>query len=133
MLMKNIPEMHAVMTRSVHTIGLDQPISVVRDMMREHNIRHLPVQDAGKLVGVVTHRDVQVALGWESGTDKSLQVKDVYTPEPYSISPNAKITDALIRMEKDQLGCALVVEKGKLVGIFTTTDACRVLADFLMK
>ncbi len=121
------------MTRSVHTIGLDQPISVVRDMMREHNIRHLPVQEAGKLVGVVTHRDVQVALGWDGGKDKGLQVKDIYTPEPYSISPNAKITDALIRMEKDQLGCALVVEKGKLVGIFTTTDACRVLADFLMK
>jgi CBS domain-containing protein len=102
-------------------------------MMRQYNIRHLPVQDAGKLVGIVTHRDVQFALGWEGKAEKELQVKDVYTPEPFIISPNAKLTDALVRMEKDQLGCALVVEKGKLAGIFTTTDACRVLAEFLVR
>ncbi len=117
-----------VMTKSPHSIGLDQNVSIAQQMMRERGIRHLPVQDGGKLVGILTHRDVQFALGWAKEPANELEIKDVYTPDPYVVEVGTTIDQIVERMAEERIGSALVLDKGKLVGIFTTVDACRVLA-----
>lgn len=128
---KNV-EIQEVMTKTPHSIGLDQEIESARDMLRKNNFHHLPVQNGGRLVGIISDRDIKFASGWSNGSDKELLVKDVYIAEPYIVPPTAKLGDVLRHMVKDQIGCALVAIHGdKLVGIFTTTDACRYLADII--
>lgn len=120
-----------VMTKAPHTIGLDQNSKLAQEMMRKHGIRHLPVQEGGRLVGVVTHRDIQFALALLKPENDVLELQDVYTPEPYVVEPATSIREVVMRMAEERLGCALIAEHQKVEGIFTTVDACRVLAQLL--
>lgn len=126
--MQTIKAVQDVLTVCPHSVGLDQPLEVAERLMREHQIRHLPVQSAGKLVGVISDRDLKSAMSWSISTDKQLMVDEAYIPEPYIVAPETPLTEVLERLVAERIGCALVVAKDKLVGIFTTTDACRILA-----
>ncbi len=125
------PTIQSYMTLCPHGIGIDQKISVAEDMMRKHGIRHLPVQVGGKLVGIVSDRDIKFAAGLAEAGGKEWEIRDVYTPEPYSIGPDTKLAEVLETMARDHIGCALVVHEGKAKGIFTMVDACRLLAEKL--
>lgn len=122
--MSAIPQMSTVMSPCPHLIGLSDTVAQAIDLMRRHQVRHLPVMKDNKIVGVVSERDITFGLA----LNKKLSIEDVYTAEPYIVSPRDGLDAVAARMAEDRLGCALVVDKGKLVGIFTTTDACRVLA-----
>ncbi len=125
-------EIQVAMTQTPHSIGLDQEVELAHAMLRKYNFHHLPVQEGGRLVGIISDRDIKFASGWNEGAPHKLTVQDVYTPEPFIVEPTAKLSQVLDRMVKDQIGCTLVaIHKDKLVGIFTTTDACRYLASLL--
>lgn len=126
--MPRVIKIEEVMTKSPHSIGLDQDVGLAQQMMREHAIRHLPVQDGGKLVGILTHRDVQFALGWAKEPAGELEVRDVYTPDPFVVEIGTRIDQVVERMADERIGSAMVVQNGKLVGIFTAVDACKTLA-----
>ena len=120
------------MTSLPHSVGLEQPLEVAHQLMAKHGFHHLPVQEGGKLVGVISDRDVKYATGWSKGSQKPLFISDVYTPDPYVVLPTSFLGEVLRRMVAEHIGCALVAEKGDtLLGIFTTTDACRHLAKLL--
>ena len=51
--------------------------------------------------------------------------------EPYIVEPGTKLDKVAEQMAKDKIGCALVAERGKLIGIYTSVDACRDLAKYL--
>jgi acetoin utilization protein AcuB len=57
--MKSVPTVDKYMTSHPHTIGVDQPLSLAHKIMTEFRIRHLPVLDGGKLVGVISDRDLE--------------------------------------------------------------------------
>lgn len=120
-----------VMTLCPHSVGYDQPLEVAKTMMQQHGFRHLPVQSGGKILGVVTERDIALVTALSAGKIDALKVKDAFTPEPYVVTPEASLKDVATHMNVDKIGCALVQAGGKVVGIFTTTDACRVLAESL--
>ena len=128
--MKQMPKIEKVMTFMPHTIGRDIGIASAIDLMREHRIRHLPVLDGGKLVGVLTDRDIKVASSFE-GSD-TLRVDDVMMPDPYSVKPDAQLDEVVQEMAEHKYGCVVVrQENGKIVGIFTAVDAMRTLSDLL--
>ncbi|MCB0328481.1 MAG: CBS domain-containing protein [Bdellovibrionales bacterium] len=114
-----------VMTRLPHSVGAEQTAHVARERMKEHNVRHLPVQKGGELVGIVSDRDLNFALAVDLKRDTDLRIEEIYTPEPTTVGPHTKLVNVLKKMDGDQIGCVLVVEKEQLVGIYTTTDACR--------
>jgi acetoin utilization protein AcuB len=64
------------MTPSPHTIGIEQPLSVAAEPMRAHQIRHLPVLHGGKLVGILSERDVQLVSGVPSVDPAAIKVED---------------------------------------------------------
>ena len=99
-------------------------------MMRSHRIRHLPVQHAGQLVGILTDRDVKLATSFAS--PENFKVEDVMTPDPYTIGPKAALDQVVLEMAEHKYGCAVIQQdNGKVVGIFTATDGLRVLGEVL--
>lgn len=124
-------QVQAYMTICPHSVGLEQPAKLAREMMRKFGVRHLPVQSGGKLVGVVSDRDIKFAAAYSRDHEESFTMEDIYTPEPFIVKPDTSVAEIAKRMAEDKIGCALVVANDKLVGIFTTTDACRVLAEIL--
>lgn len=129
--MKSIPTVQKYMTYVPKSVGSDQSLEKAQQMMRQMKIRHLPVLKGGKLMGVLTDRDINLVLGFKDVDAKSLAVEDAYTPDPYFISPKAPLNEVISEMAEKKYGCALVVDNSKLVGIFTEIDAYKALAELL--
>ena len=128
--MKQMPKIEKFMTPMPYTINPDIPLKEAIEMMRQHRIRHLPVLFAGKLMGVITDRDIKLASSFSQAT--TLKVDDVLTPDPYSVTPQASLDQVVFEMAEHKYGCAIVQqENGKVVGIFTATDGLRVLGEVL--
>ena len=131
--MSDIPEVQSVMTLMPHSVGPDQTLAAAREIMAVNDIRHLPVRDGGQLKGVISDRDINFALAMDLAEPEALMVRDIFTEEPFVVEPTTKIDVIAERLVSDRIGSALVVVDGKVVGIFTTIDACRVLTDVLRK
>lgn len=128
--MKSMPKIQKFMTVMPHTIGADIPLKTAMTMMRDHGIRHLPVQKGSKVVGVVTDRDIKLAASFNESEE--FKVEDVMTPDPYCVSPDADTDQVAHEMAEHKYGCAIVTQdNGKVVGIFTATDGLRVLSEVL--
>lgn len=128
---KAIPTIQKFMTTSPHSVGPDQPLSIAHKMMHEHHIRHLPVLAGGQLVGMITERDVAL-IGSMKGVDAaSTTVEDAMSTTIYSVSPDAPLDEVATAMAEHKYGSAVVLQNAKVVGVFTTVDACRALAELL--
>ena len=118
------------MTRHPHTIRIDEKLDTARKLMTSLGVRHLPVLEAGKLVGVVSDRDLKSASTSETASKKKL-VSDVFIEEPFSIDIDTSLFVVARTMADKKIGSAIVLEDGKVAGIFTAVDACRALAEVL--
>ena len=127
---KNMPLVSKFMTTMPHTVGHDIPIKKAFEMMREFRIRHLPVQDSGRLVGIISDRDIKLATSFQALGE--LKVDDVMTPDPYVVDPNTPLDAVVLTMAEHKYGCAVIAQtNGKVVGILTENDGMRILADIL--
>ncbi|HTR50425.1 MAG TPA: CBS domain-containing protein [Kofleriaceae bacterium] len=123
-----MPPIARYMTSQPWTVQPGDSVAAARDKMREHAIRHLPVIDDGELVGIVSDRDLR--LLWHG---LGLRVRDVMTEQVLVIRPDAPIDEVAEAMSERKCGSAVIVEDGKVLGIFTSVDACRALADALRR
>jgi acetoin utilization protein AcuB len=98
------------------------------DKMRTLGIRHLPVVDAGVLLGVLSDRDVRAVELLPGGPD-ALKVEQAMAREPYFVQVDASVRDVAAHMAVEKLGSAVVMDRGNVVGIFTTVDALRALVE----
>jgi acetoin utilization protein AcuB len=101
--------------------------------MTEHGLRHLPVLEHGKLVGILTQRDLYF-LETVGNLDPEVErVEEGMSQEVYCVAPEARIEDVAAEMAAHKYGCAVVVEGHKVVGVFTTIDALEVLVQCLQR
>jgi acetoin utilization protein AcuB len=117
------------MTSSPHSIGYDQSLTQAHHVMREHHIRHLPVLRAGRLVGLVSDRDLAFAENLKDVDAAKLRVDEAMTATPYSVAKTTRLGDVAREMAEHRYGSAVVMENDHVVGVFTTVDALRALAD----
>lgn len=121
------------MTPFPYSIGVDASLRQAHEMMVDHGVRHLPVLRGHQLVGVVSDRDIKRALDPDLGLPPmdELFVRDVYTPEPIAVDDVTPLDEVLEQMASEHIGSVLVTKHGRLVGIFTSSDACRVYCTHL--
>jgi acetoin utilization protein AcuB len=119
------------MTKTPHLLGDEQTLSKAHEIMREHRIRHLPVLHGGKLVGVVSLRDLHLIETLRDVDPDEVTVEDAMTQDVYVVPPSALLKDVVKEMAERKLGSAVVAEGPRVVGVFTTVDALDTLADLL--
>jgi acetoin utilization protein AcuB len=121
------PRVGAYMTASPMTIGADQPLAVAHKVMRARRIRHLPVLENGKLVGVVSLGDLHLLETLGNIDQRSISVEEAMTPDLYVVRRSTPVAQVAQEMAERKIGSAIVVERGAVVGVFTTIDALRAL------
>ena len=120
-----------VMKTNPVTVSADTKLSEAYRLMNEKGIRHLPVTDNNKLVGIVTDRDLRLATSKlaEHPFDPETEVKKIMSRPVQSAGPNDPVENATQIMREMKIGCLPVVDEMELVGIVTITD----LLDALLK
>lgn len=126
-----IPEVSDVMTPGPHYVAANDTLDDARRLMDDRGIRHLPVMSGNDLVGIVTDRDINKALALRGCAAESLTVEDAMTRDPYVVAPNVLLNVVARTMAQHKVGSAIVVERGAILGVLTTTDALHALADSL--
>jgi acetoin utilization protein AcuB len=129
-----------IMTKNPLTVDSETLVMDAQKIMREKNIRRLPVVDKGKLVGIVTHHDL-LAAAPSPATSLTvhemnyllakMKVKAVMKKNPVTVSPETPFEEALKLGQEKKIGSFPVVENGKLLGITTESDIVRILTRVL--
>ena len=126
-----------IMPRKMVTISEGDSLSTVEDIMRLGGVRHMPVVQAGKLVGVVSERDLLRAslsnLGDFGSAERRaflhvVEIARVMTAPPIVIDPDASVEEAAQVLAERKIGCLPVVKDDLLLGLLTETDVLRHLA-----
>ena len=138
----NLPRLSDIMTRDPVSVSPSDTLRVVLERMRQRNCRRLPVVEGGKLVGIVSDRDVRLALNSpfilrERREDETLLervvVAECMTPDPVTLPPDASVLDAARLIHERKFGGIPIVDAGKLIGIVTETDLLACFIELLSK
>jgi acetoin utilization protein AcuB len=121
------------MTPSPRTIQRTASLADAHHMMREHGVRHLPVFAGTDLVGLVTQRDLYLLETIAELDLDKVEVGEAMTETPFIVTGDMPLDEVLEIMAAKKYGSCVVMGRGGLEGIFTTTDACRVLATLLQE
>jgi acetoin utilization protein AcuB len=121
------------MTVGPVVISKTRTLAEAHRLMRERGIRHLPVVEGGGLVGLVSQRDLYL-LETLKGVDPAAEtVEEAMTADPFAVPPDAPLDDVALEMAERKLGSAVVVDRGSVIGLFTTVDALRAIAALLRR
>ncbi len=123
-----MPTVHRYMTMSPHTVLPGQPMSAAHQLMRRHGFHHLPVVDDGKLVGIVSDRDLR--LGTPPSSVETT-IDTVMTRCVLAVTPETPLDEAVAILIASKCHCLVVMNKTGVVGIFTASDGLRALSDIL--
>jgi acetoin utilization protein AcuB len=128
------------MKKDLITITKDERMTTAKKILKEKNIRHLPVVEGKKLVGLVSNMDIRKA---EASPATSLEIRELHylldkltvgeimTRNVITISPDISLEEATTLLHDNKIGCLPVVEDGNLVGILTENDVMEILIDVM--
>lgn len=130
---KKMPIVGAVMTLFPYFVGADDPVTKLERMMDDHKIRHLPVQEKDKLVGIVSERDLHHQFSREVSVELKahLRARDIMIADPYVATFNTPLSEVVSQMALRRIGSAIILRRGKLAGILSAIDVCRIFAEYL--
>ncbi len=120
-----------LMTRDVISVLPDAKLNAAQEIMEEYGIRHLPVVENGRLVGIISKGDIREARPSDATTLSvwevnylwdTIKVREVMTEKVLTVSPDQPLLDALRLMVARKFSSVPVVTDGVLVGIITETD-----------
>ena len=127
-----------IMSGEVTTLNQNEQLTIADDIMRLGRIRHLPVvDDDERIVGIVSQRDLfrsalARAIGYGEVAQNRvmglLKVKEVMTIDVATIGPDASLAEAADIMLRRKLGCLVVAEENRIVGILTEGDFVELMA-----
>lgn len=104
-------------------------ISDLIEMMKSHQIRHIPVVDDDQAVGIISDRDIKTVMNVEGAS--ALRAGDLMHDHPFTVESGTPLEEVVLEMSKHKLGSAIVNNENHIVGIFTSTDALNALVEVL--
>jgi acetoin utilization protein AcuB len=129
-----MPSVSRYMSRQPWTIGRDATVAQAHQIMRAHQIRHLPVVADGRLVGIVSTLDLYLMETLPDAQADDIFVEEAMSDDVYSIGLDEPLDLVVEEMARRKLGAAVVLDAGGGVdGIFTSVDALQVLAEVLQR
>jgi CBS domain-containing protein len=129
-------QVNELMTTDVVTVGRNDDLRLVDDLMAEHHIRHIPVVEDSVLVGLVTQRDVFKArmsstMGYGEKSQRAflhaVPVKEIMAHPVITIAPETSMAEAIDLLINRGIGCLPVVQDNQLLGIVTKTNLLQYL------
>ena len=133
--MKPDSAVEQIMQREFASVRSDERLDLVDDVMSLGRVRHMPVVDDGKLVGVVSQRDLLAAslsrvLEFDAQERRtflrSVDVREVMAGRPITVAPSATLAEAAALLLRHKIGCLPVVgPDGEAIGLVTETDLLR--------
>ncbi|UCD10608.1 MAG: CBS domain-containing protein [Nitrospinaceae bacterium] len=126
-----------VMSLKPITIRSRDSLYLALNLMRKHNIRHLPVVDEGRLRGIITESDIRGAFLGDADhpsaplNPEAMTVCDHMTQEPVAVAPGTHIEDAALLIYKKKIGALPVVQEHSLVGIISIMDILGLFVDMM--
>ncbi|ALS74413.1 MULTISPECIES: acetoin utilization AcuB family protein [Planococcus] len=116
-----------IMKKDVFTLRSDQTVQDVLDLFEEKRIRHAPIVDDGKVVGIVTDRDLKDAMPSmftvsPKGEPYKKKVSEIMTKNPMIAHPLDFVEEIALLFYEQKIGCLPVVSQNELVGFLTETD-----------
>jgi acetoin utilization protein AcuB len=130
-----------LMARKLFTVAPDDTVEAAVRLLRQRGVRHLLVIKGGRLVGILSDRDIKRAM--DPGKTKKrkllnvgglffllepILVREIMTPDPVTVSPELSAQEAAAIMVAERFGALPVEEGGRTVGIVTETDLLRYFA-----
>lgn len=133
--MNNDLKLGDVMTPSPKTIGVDARLSEAHALMLELGVNHLPVMENGSVESIISDREIQrfTLPAHKLADDEDLLVRDIATARSFVADIADPLEKVLRQMVDRRTEAVVVLNQGELAGIFTESDACRVLAELLAK
>lgn len=128
---KPIPHISKYMTTTPRTGARKLTLAAAERLMAEAGIRHLPIVEEERLLGVLTQRDLRFAAALTGVEPDKQTVEGAMLEEPYSVTPETPLDEVVSTMAEHKYGSAVIVQNGRVVGVFTTVDACRALSELL--
>jgi acetoin utilization protein AcuB len=119
------------MTPAPVTICRAQRLSDAARRMHEHHIRHLAVLEGGFLFGILSERDIDLVEALPDCNPDEVTVEAAMTQDPYTVKADTPVREVAAAMAEHTYGTAVVMDQGRVAGIFTTGDALRLLAEML--
>ncbi|MCB2189236.1 MAG: CBS domain-containing protein [Deltaproteobacteria bacterium] len=110
-------------------IGPEATVDEALKVMKEHGVRHLPVMEENRLVGLVT--DVELRTAWFPSLLEQLVVRDVMLADPPTIEAEDTVYQAARLLHRHKLTGLLVLDEGRLAGIITLADILKVFVEIL--
>jgi acetoin utilization protein AcuB len=121
------PIVREYMTPSPVTIAPNRSLAAAQQMMRAHQVRHLPVLDGGRVIGIVSERDLLLIESMPGLNPTVVLVEEGMVQDVFTVTPDAPIGEVVETMIERKLGSAIVSEGERVIGVFTTIDALRAL------
>jgi acetoin utilization protein AcuB len=126
-----MPSIGRYMTTNPKTIERTASLADAHQLMRANNLRHLPVVDGGRLVGIVSERDLHLLETIAEFPLESVPVDEAATERPFIATSDMALDDVVEIMADHKYGSVIVMGHDGIEGIFTLVDACRALVDVL--
>ncbi len=128
-----IPTVGEFMTPEPLCLDRNDPLHKAWALMRERKLRHVVVISDERVEGILSERDLMCVERAENLARSTVKLHEALMPVVYCTGPEMPLAVVAAEMAERRVGSAVIVDHGKVAGIFTTTDALRALAHFSLR
>ncbi len=128
----NLSPVEEFTTPNPVTAPVSTGIRELQALMLKHGIRHVPITNGSKVVGVVSERDIKLVLGLDPSRERLVQAEHIMKANPVFVNASTPLDEVAFEMSKNKIGSVLVYDDSdELYGIFTSTDALNALIEIV--